>query len=310
MICIIALVVFSILGIFSAKYRIIAKEAFDCVFRRITLRKCTSGLDKRLKSQITGTLMRKSPNVGRFIYKNFELISWFFTILLIASLLQSGVSVYNFAMYGNCNGPGSDEFCIFDPLASSGISQEISQCHVDGLEPDKSKLIAPQINNSASFGNNDSKIKIIEFGCYTCEYTRKAEPAYQKIREDYGDKVEFVYKNFPILSHNNSYEAAIAAECVREQDEGEFWKYHEILFVYEQEFSNDAFLKLSSGLNIDQEVFEQCVINQGSKETVDRDIQDGYASGIYGTPTLFVNNDSLVGPKSYREIKGLIKINS
>jgi len=52
MICVVALIVFGILGIFSAKYRVIAKEAFDCVFRKITLRKCDSRLDSRLKSEI------------------------------------------------------------------------------------------------------------------------------------------------------------------------------------------------------------------------------------------------------------------
>src|SRR3990167_5657795 len=73
MICILALIVFGILGIFSVKYRIIAKEAFDCVFRRITFRKCTSGLDIRLKAQITGNLMKKAPNIATKVYKNFKI---------------------------------------------------------------------------------------------------------------------------------------------------------------------------------------------------------------------------------------------
>ncbi|HLD10795.1 MAG TPA: hypothetical protein VJB89_01825 [Candidatus Nanoarchaeia archaeon] len=116
MICILALIVFGILGIFSVKYRIIAKEAFDCVFRRITFRKCTSGLDIRLKAQITGNLMKKAPNIATKVYKNFEIISWFFTIILIVSLIWSGIGLYNFVLYGNCNGEDSTEFCIFNGL--------------------------------------------------------------------------------------------------------------------------------------------------------------------------------------------------
>ena len=68
MICFIAMIVFGILGIFSAKYRIIAKEAADCVFKRLTLRKCDSGLDKRLKNQISGKLAKKKPKLARFLY--------------------------------------------------------------------------------------------------------------------------------------------------------------------------------------------------------------------------------------------------
>ena len=51
MICFVALIVFGILGIFSAKYREIAREAFSCVFLKMTLRKCDSRLDERLRAQ-------------------------------------------------------------------------------------------------------------------------------------------------------------------------------------------------------------------------------------------------------------------
>lgn len=112
MICLIALFVFGVLSIFSVSHRAIAKEAFDCVFRRITFRPCTTGLDKRLKSQITGRLMRKSPRTAGKVYKNFELISWFFTILLITSLFFSGRGIYYLVRYGNCNGPQGG-VCIF-----------------------------------------------------------------------------------------------------------------------------------------------------------------------------------------------------
>jgi len=125
MICLIALVVFGILGIFSATYRKIAKEAFDCVFRRLTIRKCTSGLDKRLKSQLIGKLMKRNPKVARFTYKNFELISWFFTIILIISLIYTGLGIYNFAMYGNCNGANSQKACIYKGLVNSFENHEL-----------------------------------------------------------------------------------------------------------------------------------------------------------------------------------------
>ena len=125
MICLIALVVFGILGIFSVTYRKIALEAFDCVFRRLTIRKCTSGLDKRLKSQITGKLMNKSPKIAKFTYKNFELISWTFTIILVMSLIYTGIGAYNFVMYGNCNGENSQEACVYNGLSNFFNNNEL-----------------------------------------------------------------------------------------------------------------------------------------------------------------------------------------
>lgn len=120
MICILALLVFSILAVFSASHRPLAAESFDCVFRKVTLRKCRTNLDQRLKSQITGRLINKSPFLARFVYKRFELLSWVFVILLISSMIYSGYGIYNYARYGHCDGVNTEGFCVYDALADSG----------------------------------------------------------------------------------------------------------------------------------------------------------------------------------------------
>ena len=118
-ICFIALFVFGFLAIFSARYRPFAKEAFNCVFRRMTLRKCDTGFDKKLKAKITARLMRKNAKVGAFVYKQFEVISWIFTLILIVSLIYSAISVYNIAVYNNCNGPNQGYCAITGNYESS-----------------------------------------------------------------------------------------------------------------------------------------------------------------------------------------------
>ena len=67
--------------------------------------------------------MRKNAPTARFVFKRFELLSWIFTILLIASMIYSGYAGYNFVRYGNCNGPG-EEFCIFDPLKGPFVDDD------------------------------------------------------------------------------------------------------------------------------------------------------------------------------------------
>jgi len=113
MICIIALIVFGILGLFSVGYRQLAKEAFDCVFKRMTLRPCTTGFDQKMKSKVTAKLM-KFPKLARFTYRYFELISWLFTISLFLSMGYSAYSMYNLAVYGTCD-PAHPENCAFSP---------------------------------------------------------------------------------------------------------------------------------------------------------------------------------------------------
>jgi len=143
MICIIAMIVFGVMAIFSASHRPIAKEAFDCVFRRITLRSCQSGLNTRLKSKLVGGLMRKNSRFAKPLYKYFEVISWLFVIIFFVSLIYSGYSVYNIVVHDNCVGPNADpEECIFvpdnsevncgDPLCDEGdceVCGEVCGCH-------------------------------------------------------------------------------------------------------------------------------------------------------------------------------------
>jgi len=122
MICLIALVAFSILGIFSASHRKIALQAFDCVFRRITLRECQSGLDRKLRNSIIGTISRKNVRLANFVYRNFEIISWIFTVLMILSIIFTARGIYYYAVYGNCNGQGSSAFCAFNGFDKNNVS--------------------------------------------------------------------------------------------------------------------------------------------------------------------------------------------
>lgn len=103
MLCVIAFIIFSFLGIFSAKYRQIAKEAFDCVFRRITLRPCDSGFDERLKAKITGRLLNKSPFLAKMAEKLYEPIAWFFVISLFLSFFFLAKGVYYYVKTGSCD---------------------------------------------------------------------------------------------------------------------------------------------------------------------------------------------------------------
>ena len=113
MICLISLIVFSILGIFSVSYRKLAKEAFNCVFRRITLRPCDTGFDQKVKAKVVGKLLSKNLKVAKFVSRYFEAISWIFVILLFVSLSFSVRSIYNLAKHKTCN-PKSPQKCIFN----------------------------------------------------------------------------------------------------------------------------------------------------------------------------------------------------
>ena len=114
MICILALVVFGILGLFSATHRVMAKEAFDCVFRRITFRPCLTGFDQKMKGKIVGKLLNKSPKAAGFVNKHFELMSWIMVIIFFISMIYSGYAIYNLGIHGTCT-PEDPDMCVFTP---------------------------------------------------------------------------------------------------------------------------------------------------------------------------------------------------
>lgn len=131
MICLLALPILAILGLFSATHRKLASDAFDCVFRRMTLRKCESGLDTKLKSSITATVMRRSPRTAGWIFRHFEMLSWIFLILMILSTFFSIQGVYNYIVYGNCNGENSSEYCVFKTFETAEQGCKTELCTAD-----------------------------------------------------------------------------------------------------------------------------------------------------------------------------------
>ena len=130
-VCIIALPVLLIMGIFSMRYRILAKEAFECIFHMVTFKPCKSKLDQRIKSSLTGKVMKHHQGFARWIFKNFEILSWIFVAIFIASIILSAWGVYNFAAFGNCNGPQSSGICVLKDVQNGvgAIENAITKCN-------------------------------------------------------------------------------------------------------------------------------------------------------------------------------------
>ncbi|HIH20661.1 TPA: thioredoxin domain-containing protein [Candidatus Micrarchaeota archaeon] len=285
--CIIALVVFGFLGIFSAKYRALAKEAFQCVFRMVTLRPCESSFDERLKAQIVARTLSFSPSAARLVNNNFKALSWIFTIIFFASLAYSAFSAYNYWAYGNCNGPNSSQFCALDAVFNPG-GQHSFTAPAQGIGP--------------TLGSGS--ITLVEFGCFTCPYTKQAEEFLKAFLEKHPE-VKLEWRSFPIPAHAFSHEAAEAAYCAEEQ--GKFWEYGQKLFNSQGSFSMELFLQMAKQLGLDEAQFNECFASKKYASKVGRDFEDGKKAGVYGTPTFFLNESALIGPKTVEQFENGLK---
>lgn len=306
MICIIALVVFAILGIFSVSYREMAKEAWKCVALKLRLKPCDTGLDIKLKTEVM-KLFKYTPKLGSFIYKYFEVFSWLLVILTLISIFYIGYGGYNYYLYGNCNGPGSDGFCIFDPSGSNKYSLDSTSCSDPSLlKPENLKKPSlSELQNYPYFGNNNSKVVVIEFGCFVCPYTQQASSIIKQIKDKYYDKINFIFIDVPLSQHKFSYETGEISLCVNEQGNDQFWNFYFDLF--KQPVINDTIaLDTAHSLNLNQTKFDQCYSSHNYKSQVELNNKLSQQVGIYGTPTFFINNQTFVGPKSYKELSKAI----
>ncbi len=110
MFCIAAFIIFLILGIFSARYRKLAKKAWVCVARKMTFRPCEIGFKEEAKNVLIGSLILTRPKLAKFLDRWIEVLATIFVVLSLWSLLivfQSGLNLF---VYDTCT-PQNAESC-------------------------------------------------------------------------------------------------------------------------------------------------------------------------------------------------------
>jgi len=154
-----------------------------------------------------------------------------------------------------------------------------------------------------SLGDASAPITLIEFSDYECHYCRTAEPVIREVLEAYGDKVHFVYRDYPLDFHANARPAAQAARCAEQQ--GQFWAYHEKLMASE-DLHQEQYQAIADEVGIERAKFDACLTSDDFSEAIDRDIADGEAVGVSGTPAFFINGRMISGAQPFARFKELI----
>jgi protein-disulfide isomerase len=157
------------------------------------------------------------------------------------------------------------------------------------------------------FGKADSKVTLVEYSDFQCPACGEVYAVVKKLEQDYGDKVRFVYRNFPIPGHVNGIPAAGAAGAAANQ--GKFFEMADQIFSHQSEWSalDNAALSVildsyaeTLGLNMDK--FRADKNSQAVKDKINKDAESGKKAGVDSTPTFFVNGTK-VNAWSYDEFK-------
>ena len=298
MFCIVAFIVLSILGIFSANNRQLARESLDCVFRRVTLRPCTTGFDEKIKAKILGSVINRSERLAHFLNKNFELLSWVFFFLLLGSSIWSVRCLYLFYVSGSCNGLNQTAFCVFDP---SGANNQVSTMNgACPVRPINGAVLSLNGIDLSGFPveNSGSTKKIVFIGSYGCDYTREVYPMVKGLADQ--NNVSFTYLDYP-TKENSDYLSRVGY-CVIQQNQADYWKLNDLLLATNKmNLSDTTFIHNTLiSLDLDATSVEGCVSDPQTESVISGQLTQVMKTGFYGTPTVFINGTPLVGPKPYR----------
>ena len=166
---------------------------------------------------------------------------------------------------------------------------------------------APQPAASAQLVREDShrltspaveKAQLVEFLDFECESCRAAHPLVEELKTEYGDRITFVNRYFPLPGHRNSGTAALAVEAFRTAGEVPADDSEAVRDPAEwggkQDSQAPVFRSYAQELGLDLAKYDAAVADEQTRERIRKDVADGTALGVTGTPTFFLNGKKLV----------------
>ena len=126
----------------------------------------------------------------------------------------------------------------------------------------------------------------------------------QLLLDKYGDKVRFVWADFPVITLE-SPKAAEAGRCA--YDQGKFWEYQDYLYNNYEGLDIFSLRLYAYSIGLDQARFDQC-LNSGVKQAeVNLDFKDAMIRSLQATPTVLINNKvEIVGMASLDKFASVI----
>ncbi|OGE81534.1 MAG: hypothetical protein A2826_00485 [Candidatus Doudnabacteria bacterium RIFCSPHIGHO2_01_FULL_43_23] len=159
-------------------------------------------------------------------------------------------------------------------------------------------------------GNRDASVVVIEYGDFQCPACGAYHPILKQLKSEFGDRVAFVYRHFPLRSiHQNAEASARATEAAGKQ--GKFWEMHDVLFERQTEWGNQlGAIGLINGyaeeLGLDMERYEADLKSDEIADLVNEDLQSAIRNGLSSTPTFVLDGKVIQTPRSVGEFQTLL----
>ena len=218
-------------------------------------------------------------------------ISGVLGLLLILSIFTGGFGLKNSPTPGVIGAPTPSREAPSPQIPSAGIANM--------------KTLA---DDDPFLGKENAPVTIVEFSDFQCPFCERFyTQTLSQIENEYikTGKVKLVYRDFPLGFHQYAQKAAEAAECADEQ--GKFWEFHNKIFENQQQLSSDNLKQWASKLGLDTNKFNGCLDSGKMTSEVQKDLKDGSAAGISGTPGFVINGKLISGAQPFSVFKQVIE---
>lgn len=151
-------------------------------------------------------------------------------------------------------------------------------------------------------------VTLVEFGDYQCPACAAAQPTVEQLGEEYGPKLNVVFRNLPLTQlHKNAMASAEAAEAAGAQ--GKYYEMNSLLYQNQAQWSENPnpitlFVNYAQSLGLDTGRLQSEVEAAKYEDKIKRDLDDTTALKLNSTPSFFVNGQRV---ESVGQLKAAIE---
>lgn len=187
-----------------------------------------------------------------------------------------------------------------------GIAALIANAPAPATSDDATSLLKVVDGVDHVKGLATSSVTLIEYSDFQCPACGTYYPFIKRLMDEYGDRITFAYRHFPLPQHQHAKLAAYMAGAAGVQ--GKFWEMHDKLFDNQSKWTplgntRDEFFQYAKELGLDMVRFESDVDSSFVKDKVNLDLQSAITLGVNSTPTFFLSGLKLQSPRNYDEFK-------
>jgi protein-disulfide isomerase len=175
------------------------------------------------------------------------------------------------------------------------------------------------ISGRATRGAKASKVVVVNFDDFQCPFcSRMHQTLFPEILKEYGDRVTFIYKDYPLVEiHPWAIHAAVDANCQAAQNGDAYWDFADYIHANQHEVSNEktpasrleALDKLTTlqgqKHNLDVVKLQSCVKAQ-DESAVKASMKEAEGVGVEATPTLFIGGEKIDGAVPISEVRAAL----